>query len=750
MPNAIRILILGACAALGLGVAIALALTHPAAERAPDLPVPIAAPASSAIAQALPTTAQITVPLVDPQPQPQVVPELAAYRRAVTGQIDEIRDSIETLDRNSQRQQRFFSEFLSQQQERDEQLRREQQEEPMPIPQPVPRIPQLPQPPPPVEQPEFAPPGNNAEELPPNSAKVPRIERDLRDTNKLSINAQNTDIRDVLELLSQQHGLNILASKSVTGTVTASLAGVDLETMLGAILKSTGYVARREGDIIYVGSPADFAAMDQTEDRVLTRVYRPNYIKAADLQGLFTSLLSPDVGKVTVSSPAEIDIPADQNKTGGNNLAGTDVVIVRDYEAVLKQLDQIFIDVDCRPTQVSIEAMILSVKLSDKVKFGVDFEALRASNNARLISGSPLANLAAIDVAEGGLKFGYLDANLALFINALETIGDTNVIASPRLMCLNKQRAEIQIGEQLGYVSTTVTESSATQTVNFLDVGTLLRIRPYISNDGLIRMEVHPELSTGIVTVQQGLTIPNKTVTQVTTNVMCSDGCTVVIGGLIREDLKTTTNQIPFLGSLPYVGPAFRQKTENTDRTEIIVLITPKIVSDPLMCQEGQKLGNEFTQRQSIYFDKMSPIGRRNYANHWLRKARAAYNAQDFDLALRQVNLAIHFDPLNRDAINLRNEVVAAGGYSDESIHDYLKFGLRPWERRYGDYSRQGFPWQNPEGFGDEEQIVPDSGQPGPLKTLERLPPNVIIADPLEQARREPGTNYGAPTKNLP
>lgn len=731
MPNALRILILGACAALGLGVAIALALTHPAAEPVPDVPEPTSTPVTSTIAETVPAPAPVAVHVPEVQAiAAQHSPELAAYRRAVSGQIDDLRDSIESLDRNSQRQQRFFSEMLSQQQEREEQARRLQLEQP--LPQPVPRAPELPQPPPPAESPA----ANPAEELQPTTGRNPRIERD---GDKLALNTQNSDIRQVLELLSEQHGLNILASKSVTGTVTANLAGVDLDTMIGAILKSTGYVARREGDIIYVGTPADFAAMDQTEDRVLTRVYRPNYIKAADLQALFTSLLSPDVGKVTVSSPAEIDIPADQNKTGGNNLAGTDVVIVRDYEAVLKQLDQIFLDVDCRPTQVSIEAMILSVKLADKYKFGVDFETLKANNNARLISGSPLANLAAINVTEGGLKFGYLDANLSLFINALETIGDTNVIASPRLMCLNKQRAEIQIGEQLGYVSTTVTENSATQTVNFLDVGTLLRIRPFISNDGLIRMEVHPELSTGTVTVQQGLTLPNKSLTQVTTNVMCSDGCTVVIGGLIREDLKTTTNQIPLLGNLPYLGVAFRQKTENIDRTEIIVLITPKIVSDPMMGQEGQKLGNDFTQRQSIYFDKMSPIGRRNYANHWLRKARAAYNAQDFDVALRQVNLAIHFDPLNREAINLRNDIVAAGGYEDESIHDYLKVGLRPWERRYRDYSRQGAPWQNPEGFGDDHwQAVPDPGNPGPLKTLERLPPNVNIVDPYEQATQLP------------
>jgi type IV pilus assembly protein PilQ len=703
----------------------------------PDPPPPLAsAPALAENVPAWPPPA----PPVSPT-ETSIAPELAEYRRAVSGQIDNLQESIEQLDRNAQRQEESINNFLSNLQEQSRASQAAPQEqEPVSEPEPPPPSVAPTQPlrvlQPATELPRL--PTNPPEALPP--ARAPRVSRGVS-SDHISVNVHDEDIRNVLELLSDQGGLNILASKSVTGTVTASLSKVSLETALAAILKSTGYVARREGEIIYIGTTADFAAMDQTEDRILTRVYRPNYIKAADLQGLFTSLLTPEIGKVTVSSPSEVDIPGDQTKTGGNNLAGTDVVIVRDYEAVLKQLDQIFTDVDCRPQQVSIEAMILSVKLSDTYKMGVDFAALRASNNARIISGSPLANLAALDLSEtGGLKFGYLDANLALFINALETIGDTNVIASPRLMCLNKQRAEIQIGEQLGYVSTTVTENSATQTVNFLDVGTLLRLRPFISNDGLIRMEVHPELSTGSVAIEQGLTLPSKSLTQVTTNVMCSDGCTVVIGGLIREDLQTTTNQIPFLGSLPLVGPAFRQKTENVDRTEIIVLITPRIVSDPMMGKEGAQLGNDFTQRQDVYFDKMSPIGRRNYGNHWLRKARAAYHAGDYDLALRQVNLAIHFDPLNRNAITLRNDVVAAGGFEDESIHDYLNVGLAPWQRRYGDYSKQGAPWKDPPAFGDETvmQGLGDPGEPGGLKTIERPRPEIVIPDPLEQATRLP------------
>jgi type IV pilus assembly protein PilQ len=555
--------------------------------------------------------------------------------------------------------------------------------------------------------------------------------------NAISLNVQNSDIRQVLELMAEQGGLNILASSNVQGTVTASLTNVDIDTALGAILKSTGFVSRREGKIIYIGKPADMDAMDQTSDRILTRVYRPNYIKAADLQALITPLLSKTVGSSTVSAASEVDIPSDQNKTGGNGYAGTDVVVVRDYESVLAEIDQLYQQVDVKPRQVAIEAMILSVSLSDEYKFGVNFAALRDKANVRLISGNPATSLASITTTDGGLKFGFLDSSLALFINALETIGDTNVIASPRLTCLNKQRAEIQIGEELGYVSTTITETSSTQSINFLETGALLRIRPFIGNDGLIRLEVHPELSTGSVNEKAGMAIPDKQVTQVTTNILCPDGCTVIIGGLIREDLQTNTTQIPLLGNLPWLGPLFRQKTENVDRNEVIVLITPRIVSEPMMCEEGMKYGNQFTQRQNIYFDKMSCIGKRNYGNHYLRLARAAYSAGDYDTAMRQVNLALHFDPLNRDAVVLRNEVVAAGGFEQESIHEYLHYGLGPVGRTKPDYSKQGYPWKEFEGFPavHEPTALDDPGQTGPIQSLERPHPPLpeIVRPPAAQ-----------------
>jgi uncharacterized membrane-anchored protein len=159
-----------------------------------------------------------------------------------------------------------------------------------------------------------------------------------------------------------------------------------------------------------------------------------------------------------------------------------------------------------------------------------------------------------------------------------------------------------------------------------------------------------------------------------------------------------------------------------------------------MMCQEGMKYGNDYTQRQNIYFDKMSPIGKRNYANHYLRLARAAYSAGDYNTAMRQVNLALHFDPLSRDAVVLRNEVVAAGGFEQESIHQYLHQGLAPIGRTHPDYSKEGYPWKEFEGFPAQQEItaLDDPGQPGPVHSLDRPRPQMPTVVPGSAAPPAP------------
>jgi type IV pilus assembly protein PilQ len=705
MTKRLRITILCVFAAAGLGIAAAVALST-----RPKPPAP---------AQAAPQSARLTatarvVPDTEPKPAPSVattpspesphfVPltELPAAQNAYrifSEQIQSLEDTFERFRENQDRRQRNVNQAISELQDQV------------------------------ADKSDGLPAGERGADQPQAAGKTPAetlppaIERS-QDDGKLTISLEDTDVREALKVFSQAANIDILASKNVGGTVTASLRNVDAETALAAILKTAGLVWRHEKGIVYVGTPADFDAMDQTQDRVLMRVYRPNYIKAADLLTLITPMLSTN-GKATVSAAAQVDIPSDQTKTGANDFAGPDVVVVRDYEVILKQVDELFAQVDVNPKQVAIEAMIINVKLDDEYRMGVNWEALRDKNNVRLVVNNQLSDLANLPTAEGGLKFGFLDASLSVFIEALEKIGDTNVIASPRVLCLNKQRAEIQIGEQLGYVNTTVTQTFSTQSVSFLDVGTLLRIRPFIQSDGQVRMEVHPELSTGSVTVDAGLTLPNKSVTQVTTNVMCYDGRTVVIGGLIREDLKTNTSQVPYFGNLPWVGPLFRTKTEKIERSEIIVLITPRIVAEPVIGEEGAKYEHQFVNRHSVVFDKMSPIARRNYALRYQRMARAAYAAGDFETALRQIDWSIQFDSMNRTAIGLREEIVAAGGFN-ESIPEYLNRARAPWERTHRDYSQEGYPWR-PEQMPHEEPLfepVEDPGIPGPTTTIE--PPSL-------------------------
>ncbi|MBI1903541.1 MAG: hypothetical protein HYS13_20760 [Planctomycetia bacterium] len=543
--------------------------------------------------------------------------------------------------------------------------------------------------------------------------------------------AREQDIREVLAMLSAQGKMKYMPTKSVSGTISLQLENVTVEKVIETILRSQGLVSRQIGDFVYVGTPKDFTDQDLLHDRIGTRIFRPNYVRAADLEKMLKPLLT-EVGKISISEPSKIGIPSDDKEAGGDMLAASEALVVQDYESVLAQVEQIVHEMDRRPMQVQIEAMILSVQLNDEQKCGIDFQLLRDQGTIRLGIGSPESALGGVSFADGGLKFAFLDSNFSAFVSALETVGDTDVIATPRLMTLNKQRAEILIGAQLGYINTTVTETTATQSVNFLEVGTQLRLRPFISADGLIRMEVHPELSTGRVRVEGGFTLPDKEVTKVTTNIMVRDGCTVVIGGLMREDLVTTGRQVAFVGDLPVVGRLFRHQDEKIERREIVILVTPRIVYEPDTCVEGEQAACEFHRRHSVRADHFSPLGKRYLARKYFRTAQEAWAVGDRDGALLNLDMAIHIDPTNRAAIDLRSDVL--GGVPDGE-HALPPSGPPPGPPLGAPAAHEALdglsvaPWLIEELYGNSRGAMPpaapidhplDPGRPGESKPIVR------------------------------
>jgi type IV pilus secretin PilQ/predicted competence protein len=295
--------------------------------------------------------------------------------------------------------------------------------------------------------------------------------------------------------------------------------------------------------------------------------------------------------------------------TGGNSMAGGDVVIVRDYPTNLKTIDAVVREIDVAPIQVLIEAVIITVDLEQNQNLGVNFavvdnlaQDLGTIGNGSILAPNsgftpaklltvPAAATASAIAASGrlngsvnppgfnsptdGIKFGFVGKNVSGFVNALETLGETRVLASPRILVLNKQKAEIQLGQRLGYPTITQNFTSTVQQIQFLNTGTLLRLRPFVSSDGMVRMEIHPERSTGAVPPPQY--IPTQNTAEMTTNVMIPDGATLVIGGLMEDERDYNQQGLPGLNRVPILGAAFGNKAKTLGKRELVVLLTPHI-----------------------------------------------------------------------------------------------------------------------------------------------------------------------------
>jgi type IV pilus secretin PilQ/predicted competence protein len=424
----------------------------------------------------------------------------------------------------------------------------------------------------------------------------------------ITLHLDDVEVRKALEVLSRQGSLNILVSPNVSGRVTANLQGLTVEETLAAILRLCNLAARREHNVIYVHTPQEIIQSNLEEETLSLRVYRLNYIKSADLESMITKLLS-DKGKLSVTPESEVGIGTNTDQAGGDSLAGGDTVIVQDYESVLKTLDKVVADLDVRPIQVLIEAVILEVTCLDSTDLGVNFAVLDGAGRVLNVLGNGAEINASVGfdpsqvltagagsasatlVAAGGkvvgtsrqgfaadthgIKFGFVDKDVTGFIRALEAVGDTRVLASPRVLVLNKQRAELVLGERIGYKTLTVTETAAVEKIAFLNVGTQLRLRPFVASDGMIRMEIHPERSSGEVNEITG--VPRTSTSELTTNVLVPDGSTIVLAGLMEEEDITQQSGVPGLSRLPWVGTLFRQKNQSSTKKELVVLLTPHI-----------------------------------------------------------------------------------------------------------------------------------------------------------------------------
>ncbi|MCC6238763.1 MAG: secretin and TonB N-terminal domain-containing protein [Phycisphaerales bacterium] len=507
---------------------------------------------------------------------------------------------------------------------------------------------------------------------------VSKDDVNVSDAGTVEIHVNDASLVEVLRMLSLQSQRNIIASKEVRGTVTANLYDVTIREALDAILSSNGYAYREKGNFIYVYTAKELAEIEKSERKMTTEVFRLYYTPASNALTMIRPVLSEN-GKFAVTEASLTGIAQSKDSAGGNSHAAEDVLVVTDYMDNLDAVRRILKEIDTRPQQVLIEATILRATLSDNNALGIDFNAVGGvdfgtmlnSGNGQItgsnfnapvavgsnnIVGGGTGNNFSNGVA-GGLKLGFVNSDISIFISALESISDTTVLANPKVLALNKQKGEVMVGKQDGYITSTTTETATQQKVEFLETGTRLLFRPFIGNDGFVRLEIHPEDSSGGINADG---LPTKFTTEVTSNVMVKDGQTIVIGGLFRDANSTSKSQVPFLGNLPLAGALFRNQTDNVLREEVIILLTPHIVQDDsTYAAISEEAMRDMEKLRVGVRQGMMPWGRERLAEGEYDQALRQLNkaTPDQKAALWHLNAAINLNPKFLEAIKLKQEL---------------------------------------------------------------------------------------------
>jgi type II secretory pathway component GspD/PulD (secretin) len=508
----------------------------------------------------------------------------------------------------------------------------------------------------------------------------------VTDTGLLEVHVRDTEITTVLEMLSYQSRSNIVATTSVTGMISANLYSLTLEQALDAILLPNQYAYRRTDSTIFVGTPQEVA--DQLP-APLTRVFKLRYISKEEGLKAVTTLLSPE-GKAVAGGEDAEDSSSGADDVYAFSEASIDYLIVTDIPSRLAEMEALLADIDVRPKQVLIEATILRATLNEDNQFGIDFTLLggidfqnvssTSNASADLTTGAtPPAkfeqttfnvNTDLIGNMPGAFSFGIIKNGVATFVRALEEVTDVTVVANPKIIALNKQKAEVIIGRRDGYLTTTVTETAAIQTVEFLETGTQIRFRPFINEDGTVRLAVHPKDSNGGLSASD---LPFEETTEAQASILVDDGRTVLIGGLFRERTVGSKGQVPILGNIPGVGLLFQRHLDTTVREEVIILLTVHVLKDTNVEYERYAALLEDVERIRIGSRKgLLGTGRERLAQAYYQEAIRQTEQGRADRALLNVRMALHNSPKHLAAFKLRERLLGRRLWDDEGTRTRL------------------------------------------------------------------------------
>jgi type IV pilus assembly protein PilQ len=414
---------------------------------------------------------------------------------------------------------------------------------------------------------------------------------------KLSLNFQNIEVRSLLQVIADFTNFNIVTSDSVTGAVTLRLQDVPWDQALDIILQAKGLGMRKNGNVIWIAPKDELNAKEKLdrEANVALEVLEPlrtqsfilNYAKAVDVQRALLGTGTPGAAAGATSRILSLrgSVIAE---------ARTNQLFVTDVATKLEQIQELISKIDIAVRQVLIEARIveasdtfsrsLGVRLggggaaidpattTGGAQFGASYSGTTAGAGPGTFVNLPAAGAAgtfAVSIfSEGVSRF------LNLEITALEADGKGKIVSSPRVVTADKVKAVIEQGTELPYQ---VASASGATSIAFRKANLMLEVTPQITPEGnvILELDINKD-SVGQLTTA-GFAIDTK---HIKTQVLVENGGTVVIGGIFTMTETTNNTKVPLLGDIPILGNLFRGSTKSSDKKELLVFITPKMISD--------------------------------------------------------------------------------------------------------------------------------------------------------------------------
>lgn len=388
----------------------------------------------------------------------------------------------------------------------------------------------------------------------------------------LSLNFQDVQVRAVLQVLADYAGVNLVASDAVQGNITLRLQDVPWDQALDLVLRSKGLARREEGNVLLVAPAAELAgqSLDARMGQVLDAQLQPlqrelmpiHHAEASALAQLLLATLADD-GILTGRGSLSVD-------------ARTNTLVAYQPADRLDELRQLVAQLDVPVRQVAIEARIVEASVDYEKSLGVRWggplydERVRPGKELFVDLG---VERAGSSVGLGVLRGGIL---LDLELSAMEKSGNGEIISQPKVVTADKETARILKGTEVPYQETS--KSGATS-VSFREASLSLEVTPQITPDNKVIMTVRvtkdePDYVNALNNV------PPIRKNEVNAKVRVADGETIVIGGVYSTTQNNVVDKVPFFGDLPYVGRLFRRDVLQEKKSELLVFLTPRIMSD--------------------------------------------------------------------------------------------------------------------------------------------------------------------------